>query len=256
MLQSLHSYRRPDISLNINSELEQPDFRKRFSSQDRSSGSPYVNIFIFINLCPILKWFWLLSRSGKKLLSDQSINFQYKVGTKIFKKLSRLVIIFRHNFRLSDFEAQNPPKLFSNASSSSLSSLSQKIPVPQNARNSSNTSECVYLGISLPKALAQFLMITEMTTDRREERKGLRKRGSLSFSEMEQVKELEEENVVSSSSSENSESEDSKSLKKSKSSKRIRHNATTCIACCTKVSKGKRQRKVSTGSFRLRTGKQ
>lgn len=194
MLQSLHSYRRPDVSLNINSELEQPDFRKRFSSQDRSSSSP-----------------------------------------------------------LSDFEAQNPPKLFSNASSTSLSSLSQRTPVPQSTRNPSNASQCVYQGISLPKALAQFLMISEVTTDRREERRGLRKRGSLSFSEMEQVKELEEENVVSSSSSENSESEDSKSLKKSKSSKRIRHNAATCIACCTKVSKGKRQRKVSTGSFRLRT---
>lgn len=91
---------------------------------------------------------------------------------------------------MSDFEAHNPPKLFSNTSSTSLSSLAQRTPVPQSTRNPSITSHCVYQGISFPKALAQFLMITEMTSDRREERKGLRKRGSLSFSEMEQVKEM------------------------------------------------------------------
>lgn len=39
-LQSLHNYRRPDITSTINSELEQSEFRKSFSSQDRMSNSP------------------------------------------------------------------------------------------------------------------------------------------------------------------------------------------------------------------------
>lgn len=91
---------------------------------------------------------------------------------------------------MSDFEAHNPPKLFSNMSSSSLSSLAQRIPPATSNKNESSTSSFSYQGISLPKALAEFLAVTEITLEKRDERKGLRKRGSHSFSEMEQVKEL------------------------------------------------------------------
>lgn len=39
-LQSLHNYRRPEVISTLNSELEQSEFRKSVSSQDRVSNSP------------------------------------------------------------------------------------------------------------------------------------------------------------------------------------------------------------------------
>ena len=67
--------------------------------------------------------------------------------------------------------------------------------------------------------------------------------------------EIEDEDSIPSSSSDDTESGESKqSGKKFKKSNRIRHNPTTCIACCMKVFKGKRQRKISSESYRLRTG--
>lgn len=87
---------------------------------------------------------------------------------------------------MSDFEAHNPPNLFSSSSSSSISSIAVEIPNPYKV-GSSNFS---YQGISLPKALKEFLMIVEMSHNKREEKKIIKKRGSHSFSEMEQVKEL------------------------------------------------------------------
>ena len=92
------------------------------------------------------------------------------------------------HFRKSDFEAHNPPKLFANTSSTSLSSLVHKtLSQTPDVKNPSNFS---YKGISLPKVLVDFFVMTTDVSDKKEERKDFRKRGSHSFSEMEQVKEL------------------------------------------------------------------
>ncbi|KAK6640058.1 hypothetical protein RUM43_008335 [Polyplax serrata] len=194
----------------------------------------------------------------------QKLSFQDAVGLATLQSLHnyrRPEIISTFNSELEqsefrkNFEAPNPPKLFSNASSTSLSSLVQQ--TPQFVKNETKVSHCTYQGISLPKILTEFLVMTEMTVEAREDRKGLRKRGSQSFSEMQQVKELEEEveeDIKSSCSSNNSDSEESKVTGKTvKEEGRIRHDPANCIECCMKVCKEKRQRRISNEGYRFRT---
>lgn len=80
---------------------------------------------------------------------------------------------------MTEFEAENPPRLYSPPSTASLSSAED---VPQ--AETQLPGGPIYRGICLPRALIQFFTIVERKDERR------KKRGSLSFSEMEQVKEM------------------------------------------------------------------
>ncbi|XP_066994227.2 rapamycin-insensitive companion of mTOR [Anabrus simplex] len=152
------------------------------------------------------------------------------------------------NPMLCEFEAPIPPQLLSGGSSASLaartyygsrSNIGGQQGIP---RESELTQQC-YMGICLPRQLGA-VFPQDGQSDPQVQTTPNRRRGSASFSEMEQVQEVGEETETTSSS----ESDDPDNLLKPQATgfatDSYRHSAATCLSCCRR-----RDRKISTSSY-------